>query len=818
MKKPVFTFTGGNVSKLLAIPKYAGSFLLSKFVPRKSDRWVFGSGIGVGEGALVVARRLKREDAHAQISWLTADADQDRAAAAEGFAPVRRKSAAGYWATLRAGQIVITHGFGDANRYGVFGGYVVQLWHGVPLKLLHLDSPSVTSLPGAAGRLAHLLGPAQKILAQMYSYGDQQISLFVAGAPETARRLRSAFRLDPGRVRVLGDPRVDELAAQAESPAKAAAARARILTVLGLPAETSGPLVIYAPTWRNGDEDPAVPTDAEVAELRAVLERIDGHLAIRPHRLGFGPYERVASGRIHLLGSDLMPEVTGDLGAFDALITDYSSIAIDYSVLGRPIIWFAPDLEVYAATRGLYEPLEDTVGPDGSVFHTWGTTLNYLEQALSSGSTAGRFAHAAAVDLSYRFHSFPKGASAARVLRQIRHDRLPESQLVESGGVFFESFYGRQVSDNPLAIDAEVARRFPALPRYWSVTDEDEQVPQGAQAVLVGSPEWFAARRRSRLLVVNDWLRYGFRARRGQHVLQTWHGTMLKKLAIAKPDATLRSKFAAARESGRWDLLLSQNPHSTAEFRRCYAYRGPILETGYPRDDRLVHALDETGRPTWQARSAAARVLGADPETRILVYVPTWRYEGTRPVELLDPQWLAERLGADWTIVVRGHTRAAGGATARSTLREVDSESAELEPAGPAPAATVAEVIDASAHPDVADLFLAADLLITDYSSVMFDAAITGVPMLFFAPDKDRYDGERGFTFDFDAAAPGPVLTDREALIGLVEALSAQGSDAGWVRDYAERAAAWRERFIVHDDGHAAARVVDDLVERGWLG
>ncbi|NLB47208.1 MAG: glycosyl/glycerophosphate transferase, partial [Microbacteriaceae bacterium] len=83
--------------------------------------------------------------------------------------------------------------------------------------------------------------------------------------------------------------------------------------------------------------------------------------------------------------------------------------------------------------------------------------------------------------------------------------------------------------------------------------------------------DWFAARRLATLLVVNDWLRYGFRRGRHQTVLQTWHGTMLNRLALARSGMSLRTRIAVHRESRRWSLLLSQNPHSTEQFRTSYA-------------------------------------------------------------------------------------------------------------------------------------------------------------------------------------------------------------------------------------------------------
>ncbi len=790
MRNERFEFASGNLQKLLAVPKYLLSMLVAVFVPRVAVRWVFGSGIGVGEGALEVARALRDDDLEARIAWLVANEAEAALAEAEGFEAVPRVGRAGFWATLRAGQIVVTHGLGDVNRFGVFGGRVVNLIHGAPLKKLHLDSPVTTAVTGPA--------PLRALLRRMYAAGTKQISLYVAGSVTAAERLRSAYRVDPGRVRVLGDPRDDLLCVQGEDPRAADAARVRVRELLGLPAEPRQgehePLVLYAPTWRDGSPDPAAPSETEARAILEALEALGARLLIRSHPLGEGAYETLLAepgDRVRLFGGELARDITPLLGAFDAVITDYSSIAIDFSLLGRPIVWFAPDLEQYLANRGLYEPLEVTAA--GRVQRDWATALTHLAEVLPIGGAQRRGAMADARALAARFHAYPEGGAARRVIAEIRRLGLSDAERIDASAVFFESFYGRQASCNPLALDREIARRFPEVPRYWSVTSERVAVPDGAMPLLVGSPDWFAARRRARLLVVNDWLRYGFRRVAGQTVLQTWHGTMLKHLALGRPGVGLRTRLAIHRESRRWSLMLSQNPHSSEQFRTSYAFRGEILETGYPRDDRLAASVLVAASGCERigiAVDTAKRALGVPLDARVLAYTPTWR-DGGKNVDAFDVHALAAELGDDWVVVARGHTRSDG------SYLGVDPR-----------------VIDASRHPDVNDVILAADLLVTDYSSVMFDAAVARVPMLFFVPDLASYrDRERGFTFDFETSAPGPLVMSRHEVVAAAFATPPAGQAVPLTPAYE----AWCERYTPHDDGHAAARVVDALIERGAL-
>ena len=342
--------------------------------------------------------------------------------------------------------------------------------------------------------------------------------------------------------------------------------------------------------------------------------------------------------------------------------------------------------------------------------------------------------------------------------------------------VFFESFYGRGAGCNPLAIDREIARVAPGITRYWSVVDLSVQVPEGAIAVVEGSPEWWRARGAARLLVVNDWLRRRYARRAGQRVLQTWHGTPLKRLALHRPGFHPRRWAAVVRESRRWDVLLAQNPYAARILRKAYAFLGrPIWVEGYPRNDVLASGDGADVR----------RALGIAPDERVLLYAPTWRDDREEIVDFVDPGRLAADTGS--VVLVRGHSR--------TLLPGHDV-------AGP-------RVIDVTAYPDTARLLLVADALITDYSSVMFDYSVTGRPMYFLVPDLEHYRGElRGFYFDLIAHAPGPVVRSYADLLRALE---------GDPSTHAQRYEAWRRRFNARDDGRAAERVVARIFDQGFL-
>ena len=274
----------------------------------------------------------------------------------------------------------------------------------------------------------------------------------------------------------------------------------------------------------------------------------------------------------------------------------------------------------------------------------------------------------------------------------------------------------------------------------------------------------------------NDWLRRRYSPRPGQVVLQTWHGTPLKRLALHRPGFDPRRMAAVVRESRRWNVLLAQNPYAARILGKAYAFLlRPVWVEGYPRNDVLVSGDGASTRAA----------LGIREGERVLLYAPTWRDDRDEIVDFVDPAALAA--AADAVVLVRGHSR---------TLQP--GRDAE----GP-------RVIDVTGFPDTSLLLLAADALITDYSSVMFDFSVTGKPMYFLVPDIEHYRGElRGFYFDLVAHAPGPVVRTQEEL---VEALAADPAR------HAARYAQWRDKFNARDDGRAAERVVSRVLDQGFV-
>ncbi|WP_234443408.1 bifunctional glycosyltransferase/CDP-glycerol:glycerophosphate glycerophosphotransferase [Streptomyces sp. NRRL B-24484] len=395
--------------------------------------------------------------------------------------------------------------------------------------------------------------------------------------------------------------------------------------------------------------------------------------------------------------------------------------------------------------------------------------------------------------LSLLVHSaMPDDARGPYRQKLLRTKDYPASrQKPVTATVLFDAFKGTQYSDSPRALHEELIRRQVPLEHLWVVKDDQVEVPPTARAVRMWSPEWYEALATARYVVANNHLPDWFRKRSDQIVVQTWHGTPLKKIGHdieAVHFADKRYLERVATEVQNWDMLVSPNSFSTPILQRAFRFPGEMVECGYPRNDILR-------RPGTERRAEEVRRrIGLPPGKRVVMYAPTWRddqyyapgkYKFDFRIDLDDAR---ARLGADHVLLVRRHPNV------------VD----------PVPGAGDGFVFDVSDYPDMAELSLITDVMITDYSSLMFDFVNTGRPILFFTYDLDHYrDTLRGFYFDFENSAPGPLLFDSAELVSAVR-------DVDRVRHhFADRYRSFQAAFCDLDDGYASVRLADRMLVAG---
>lgn len=354
--------------------------------------------------------------------------------------------------------------------------------------------------------------------------------------------------------------------------------------------------------------------------------------------------------------------------------------------------------------------------------------------------------------------------------------------------VVYDTFKGTGSGDSPRAIHEELVRRGEKLEHIWLVRDGRTEVPTTARAVQYGSVEWWDVMARARYFVTNDSVPLRFERRPGQIVVQTWHGTPIKQIGhdfVHDYYTSPEILEGLAHDSAQWSLLASPSSYATPVLKRALGYEGEVIEAGSPRADALV-------RPDAERIAEVRRRLGLPEGKKVVLYMPTWRencegWSGGYKLDLrIDLDAARRELGEDHVLLIRGHHYVTE--QVREGVRD-------------------GFVVDVSRWPDAADLLLVADVLISDYSSAIFDFALTDRPILLFTYDLAHYRGTlRGFTFDLEAKAPGPLLADSAALIAAVRDADAVGAE------YAGARAAFRAEFCDLDDGRATERVVDRML------
>ncbi|WP_344115074.1 CDP-glycerol glycerophosphotransferase family protein [Kribbella alba] len=352
--------------------------------------------------------------------------------------------------------------------------------------------------------------------------------------------------------------------------------------------------------------------------------------------------------------------------------------------------------------------------------------------------------------------------------------------------VVFESWRGRY-SDSPRAISERLGELRPELRRIWVVADESVELPHDVERVVRNTPAYFRRIATARYFLSNDMMpRYPLKTSRTTYV-QLWHGTPLKRIGFDVPQAQYAGADVYARRLAkdvrRWDHLVSPNHFSTEKFRQAFRYDGAVLEIGYPRNDVL------SGPGAVELRDKTRAELGLGPSVRAVLYTPTWRDDALTATAEPNP------LAADFEQVL-------GGLPDETVLLFRFHHLV----AASSPVPRHPRVVDVSDHPDIQALYLASDVMITDYSSTMFDFAVTRRPMVFYTYDLADYrDQLRGFYFDLEAEAPGPLVTTTAELTGVLK-------DAESLRTrYAAAYEAFRERYCHLDDGHASDRLIEKV-------
>lgn len=376
--------------------------------------------------------------------------------------------------------------------------------------------------------------------------------------------------------------------------------------------------------------------------------------------------------------------------------------------------------------------------------------------------------------------------------------------------VLFSEYWGSGFGCNPRAIFERLPEVAPHLRAVWLIDEaKADQLPPGTRYITPGGWKRWMVFARASYFVNNVNFAGSYVKRPGQIHIQTMHGTPLKLVGLDVMSSTVASTAVdpvrqprrsggkvvpideakslrefenLLRRSDRWDFAISSNAYSTEMWSHAYPCNYTWLESGYPRNDALVNATAED-------IAAARRLLGVPEDATAILYAPTFREAVGDTSMRIDVEALLDVLPVDHVVIVRAHHTATAGPRMKALIQ-------------------AGRVIDGSQVPWIVPCYLASDILITDYSSTMFDYALLDRPMITYADDWPTYRETRGTYFDLLAEPPGLVARNQRQLTEILVSGAYDGAEARALRS------AFRARFCQYDDGRAAERVIREVMLR----
>ena len=314
---------------------------------------------------------------------------------------------------------------------------------------------------------------------------------------------------------------------------------------------------------------------------------------------------------------------------------------------------------------------------------------------------------------------------------------------VNRNKVVIMSYYGKGFSDNGKAIALSLLKKKPTMDIVWAARVEEKgTIPTNIRFVEYCSLKYYWEMATAGVWIDNCRKGIEIIKRKNQYYIQTWHGMVALKRIEKDVQDQLAEKYVmdAKWDSRMADIILSGCGFFTKLCRRAFWYDGEILECGSPRLDVLFQQSKE------KLRSVKAQ-LGIDEEKKVLLYAPTFRANGDTSCYIQNYEQilnvLKDKTGDDWVAAVRLHPNIANEA---GFITYSD------------------KVINATAYPDLYEIIPVADIVISDYSSLMFDAGLIDKTVLLYATDIEAYVADRNFYFDIEKL-PFPLARSSQELL-----------------------------------------------------
>ena len=368
---------------------------------------------------------------------------------------------------------------------------------------------------------------------------------------------------------------------------------------------------------------------------------------------------------------------------------------------------------------------------------------------------------------------------------------------IQNNKIVFTNYAGKSYGCNPKYITEEILRQNLPYEIIWLVTDvekERENFPQQVRLVPYYSKKALKELSSAKVIISNNRLNFfwqcGLPKKKEQLYIQTWHGSLgIKKIEgdIAKESPSWR-KWAKV-DSSYIDIFTSHSKFEDEHYQESFWYSGPIVRTNHPRNDIFFIAENEKIK----IKDKVYKYLNIDVNKKIVLYVPTFRDDGDIKCYDIDADKVINTLNCkfndDYIFLIRLHPN-------------VNTENLNL----------IKNSVNATDYPDIQELLFASDIVISDYSSCMFDFMLTRKPVFIYASDIEKYNNERGFYYPLETT-PFSIAQTNDELMKNIENFDNI--------EYVEKADKFLIDFDCTDDGKASenvVKIIKNFVEEGKNG
>ena len=348
--------------------------------------------------------------------------------------------------------------------------------------------------------------------------------------------------------------------------------------------------------------------------------------------------------------------------------------------------------------------------------------------------------------------------------------------------ILFDSMWGRQFSCNPRYLYEYINENHPDYECIWSLNDEKEFITGDGERVRKFSLKYYYYLATSKFLFDNVNFEDEFVKREGQVYIQTMHGTPLKTFGLDVPNelTTNKSRELFIERCNRWDAIMVQSDYASKLTDQCFRYEGNLLKFGYPRTDILYSGNNKENIDRLKEK------LNIPLDKKVILYAPTWRFRNTFEM-MLDLKSFKESLSDEYVIILRMHYFSG------NNIEELGENKF---------------IYDFSGYNSIEELYLISDILITDYSSAMFDYAILDRPIILFTYDMKNYvENIRGIYFDLEEFNPGPVLyTSKEVEDAIINIDKIE-------EEYAKDRRKFQEKFNNYERENTSELIFNNVIQ-----